>query len=592
MRKILLLVSIVMLAAQGYAVPAYPFTKTVRQSDGSELVIRHAGDENMAYFVTSDGLPVVTDASGDWCYAEVVRGSLMACGMIAHEVSERSEAEIDFISTLSRLPDPEGIVRKSPVNLPIRQPLPRRTDLTGQKRGLIILAEFPDVRFSVPDPAGTFQKVANGENYKENGFFGSVRDYFRDQSRGKFDFTFDVKGPVTLPMPMEYYGKDSVGIIDYHGPDLAVHACKAVDHEVNFKDYDWDGDKEADMIFIIFAGYGQNYGAPANTIWPFKGYASHSGYEPDREFLYLDDTFIDVFACSCELFGTSGTTLNGIGTLCHEFSHCFDLKDHYGTGGTGTHPMGYWDIMDYGSYNDQARRPVAYTAFERMFCGWLDPVELTRPASVRDMKPLTQGGETYVIYNDGFRDECFFIENRLRQGWDEFLPNSGLLITHLDYFEISWRNNTVNTIQLHPRYAVVPADGKNGMSDADQEGDTFPYLDHIGGVYNNFLTDVSYPSTTLFNPNTDGSTRLGKPLTNMDVKGNGLASFDFLGGGDPPDVGVESVVSDLTGSVDAFGIDGVRLGSYSSVDAATEKLRGRMLILRDASGRTFRMLAR
>lgn len=590
MRKILLLVSVLLLSVQAWAVPAYPFTRTVRQSDGTEIVIRHAGDEHLAYFVTSDGCPVVQNSIGDWCYAEMKEGRLVAGGMIAHEVAERSEDEKSFISTRSL--DVSGLMHKTPLRLPDRLPLPRRTDLSGQKRGLIILAEFPDVRFSVADPAATFQKIANGDNYKENGFFGSVRDYFRDQSRGTFDFTFDVKGPVTLPMPMEYYGKDSLGIIDYHGPDLAVHACKAVDHEVNFRDYDWDGDKEADMIFIIFAGYGQNYGAPANTIWPFKGYASHSGYEPDREFTYLDDTLIDVFACSCELFGTTGTTLNGIGTLCHEFSHCFDLKDHYGTGGTGTHPMGYWDIMDYGSYNDQARRPVAYTAFERMFCGWLDPVELVRPSSVRDMKPITQGGETYVIYNDGWRDECFFIENRFQEGWDEFLPNSGILVTHLDYFDISWKNNTVNTILLHPRYAVVPADGKNGMSDADQEGDTFPYLDYIAGVYNNFLTDVSSPSTVLFNSNADGSTRLGKPVTNMDVKGDGLASFDFLGGGDPPEAGVSMQESGEEGAVEIFGIDGMPLGSYSSVGEAAGSLRGRVVIVRRSSGNVEKALFR
>ena len=592
MKKILPFLAFLMLSAQAYAVPAFPFTKTVRQSDGTQLTIRHAGDENLAYFETVDGLPLMRNALGDWCYAVRTGTSFRSSGRIAHESALRTGEETGFIASLTDESCAEPTSLKTPRNLPDRQPLPRRTDLAGQKRGLIILAEFPDVKFSVPEPAATFGKVINGENYKENGFFGSVRDYFRDQSRGKLDFIFDVQGPVTLPMPMDYYGKDSLGIIDYHGPDLAVHACRAVDNEVNFQDYDWDGDKEADMIFIIFAGYGQNYGAPENTIWPFKGYASHSGYETDREFLYLDDTFIDVFACSCELYGTSGTTLNGIGTICHEFSHCFGLKDHYGTGGTGTHPMGYWDIMDYGSYNDGARRPVAYTAFERMFCGWLDPVELSSPASVRDMKPITQNGETYVIYNDGFRDECFFIENRYKEGWDEFLPNSGILITHLDYFDISWKNNTVNTIKNHPRYGVVQADGKDGMSDADQEGDTFPYLDYIGGVYNNFLTDVSYPASTLFNPNTDGSKRLGKPITNIDVKGNGLAAFDILGGGDPPYSAAGLTAADPSGQVEAFGIDGTSLGRYPSAADAARSLRGRMLILRDSSGKAFRTLAR
>ena len=130
------------------------------------------------------------------------------------------------------------------------------------------------------------------------------------------------------------------------------------------------------------------------------------------------------------------------------------------------------------------------------------------------------------------------------------------------------------------------------MSDADQEGDTFPYLDYIGGVYNNFLTDVSYPASTLFNPNTDGSKRLGKPITNIDVKGNGLAAFDILGGGDPPYSAAGLTAADPSGQVEAFGIDGTSLGRYPSAADAARSLRGRMLILRDSSGKAFRTLAR
>lgn len=587
MRRFLLSASALLLAAAAWAVPAYRQAKNVVQSDGSTLTIIFSGDENLAYYTTSDGLPLIQNAAGDWCYASLKAGRLTPQAALAHNVENRSESELQLIHQMNAV---ESLATMTSLKAPAKwqkQPLGKRVQLSGNKRGLIILAEFPDLKFATPEPYKTFEAIANGSDYKENGFFGSVRDYFRDQSRGKFDFTFDVVGPVTLPMPMEYYGKDSVGIIDYHGPDLAVHACKLVDDKINFKDYDWDNDGEIDMLFIVFAGYGQNYGAPANTIWPFKGYASHSGYETDRPFTYLDDTFIDVFACTCELYGTSGSVLNGIGTMCHEFSHCFGLKDHYGTGGTGTHPMGYYDIMDYGSYFDQARRPVGYTAYERMFCGWLQPYELKSPASVKDMKSLTNGGEAYAIYNDNFRDECFFLENRTADGWDKYLPNSGLLITHLDYFEISWRNNTVNTIQLHPRYGVVHADNKGGMSDADQEGDTYPYLDYINGNYNDMFTDYSSPAATLFNEAADGSKKLGKPVTKIDFRNStGTASFDFMGGGPAPDLGVAEITFNPDSEVEAFGIDGVALGRFSSAAKAAENLAGSVVVLRDRNGKT------
>lgn len=569
MRKFLLSAfSLLLAASAAYAVPAYRTLTTVTQSDGTTLRIYTSGDEHLSYMVTDDGLPVMKNALGDWCYAVYEDGRLQSRNIIAHEAEARGEQELLAISSMQAVASLEKARHiKTPAALENRAPLPRRTDLTGQKRGLIILAEFSDVKFSTPNAYETFNSVANAPDYKENGFYGSVRDYFRDMSSGKFDFVFDVVGPVTLPRTMEYYGKDSVAtisgrqydMIDYHCADLGYHACQLVDDKVDFNNYDWDGDGEADMVFVIYAGYGQNYGAPSNTVWPFKGYMSHSDYDP-REFLYLDGVFLDVFACSCELYGTQGTTLNGLGTMTHEFSHCFGLKDHYGTQGTGTHPMGYWDVMDYGSYNDGARRPVSYTAYERHYCGWLDPIELNRPASVTDMKPITQGGETYIIYNDAHRDECFYIENRARTGWDEFLPNYGLLVTHLDYFEVSWRNNTVNTIQLHPRYGVVHADNKDGMGDADQAGDTFPYIEPIQGRFNDFLTDVSTPATVLFNEGPDGSTRLGKPITNMDVRKNGPAKFDFMGGGDAPD-GIADVMAASDTDVKYFNLQGMQLAN-------------------------------
>lgn len=564
--------------AAANAVPAYRTQKTVRQSDGTQLRIFSAGDENLSYMVTEDGLPLMRNALGDWCYAVYDGSRLQSRGIVAHEPEARDAGETDQIRQMQAVASLRQVRQlKTPAALGKRTPLPQRTDLTGQKRGLIILAQFQDVKFTTENAYDTFNAIANATDYKENGFYGSVRDYFRDMSRGKFGFVFDVVGPVTLPRKMEYYGKDSVAtidgrqydMIDYHCADLGYHACQLVDDQVDFRNYDWDGDGEADMVFVIYAGYGQNYGAPSNTVWPFKGYMSHSDYDP-REFLYLDGIFLDVFACTCELFGTTGTTLNGLGTMTHEFSHCFGLKDHYGTQGTGTHPMGYWDVMDYGSYNDQARRPVSYTAYERQYCGWLDPIELKRPSSVRDMKPITQGGETYVIYNDAFRDECFYIENRAREGWDEFLPNYGLLVTHLDYFEVSWRNNTVNTIQMHPRYGVVHADNKDGMTESDQAGDTFPYIEPIQGRFNDFLTDVSTPATVLFNDGPDGSKRLGKPITNMDVKRNGPARFDFMGGGDAPDVGISISTIDSDSPARYFNLQGLEIAHPAKGETVIE----------------------
>ena len=46
--------------------------------------------------------------------------------------------------------------------------------------------------------------------------------------------------------------------------------------------------------------------------------------------ILLDNVWINTYACSSELKDFTGKKMNGIGTMCHEFSHCLGLPDLYG----------------------------------------------------------------------------------------------------------------------------------------------------------------------------------------------------------------------------------------------------------------------
>ena len=94
---------------------------------------------------------------------------------------------------------------------------------------------------------------------------------------------------------------------------------------------------------------------------------------------------VDSYATSAELQGKGGLTICGIGTACHEFSHCFGLPDTYDTNGI-YFGMGSWDLMDYGEYNGSGGKPAGFTSYERMFCGWLKPTELTEPIIVQHQR--------------------------------------------------------------------------------------------------------------------------------------------------------------------------------------------------------------
>ena len=72
---------------------------------------------------------------------------------------------------------------------------------------LVILAEFKDIKFNSKnkspynkiDAHTYFTEMLNKEGFDTYGGTGSARDWFLDNSNGKFDPEFDVFGPVTLP---------------------------------------------------------------------------------------------------------------------------------------------------------------------------------------------------------------------------------------------------------------------------------------------------------------------------------------------------------------------------------------------------------
>lgn len=231
---------------------------------------------------------------------------------------------------------------------------------------------FDDLDFQGEEPQAIWSDIANKDHYtNELGDMGSVHDYFLAQSRGLFDLSFDVVGPYKAPKSVTYYGENDSRGKDQHSRiiELLKFACELADKEVNFKDYDWDGDGEVDQVFMLYAGRGEASGGESYTIWPHE---SNIGKWPER--YCLDDVIINTYACGEELDYYKNH--KGIGTFCHEFSHCLGLPDFYDTNYTNTYSMGSWDVI-CGGCNGWV--PASYLGYERNFCGWLEYKELTAP---------------------------------------------------------------------------------------------------------------------------------------------------------------------------------------------------------------------
>lgn len=545
-KRFLTLAAVFMLAASAFAVPAKRVKRQVQQPDGSVLTVMLRGDENFHYTSTEDGQPLVQRADGAYCYATLDAGGMLtASSQVAHNEGSRGAAEQAFLSYYSaeaqkvrslgmeraKQRNAHRIARLAKRNAMDAAGKPMMREImagatggegigvTGKRKGLVILVNFKDKQMQSKNSLEEWKNYFNKDGYKNYGNNGSVHDYFYKQSYGKFDLEFDVVGPVTVSKNMASYGTNDVYGNDIDPAGMIKEACELAyaQEKLDMTQYDWDGDGAADQVYVIYAGYGEASGAPANTIWPHEWDLESAGYS-----LRLGGVRINTYACSSELNGTSGTYISGIGTACHEFSHCMGIPDMYDTQNGGCFGMDAWDLMDYGSYGDDGYAPVGYNTYEKWVSGWLEPTILSEPCYVKDMKPLDEAEESYVVFNEKNKNEYYIFENRQLQGTDKALPNHGMLVIHMDYNQKVWESNVVNNTYNHQRFTVVPADNK--LTSATVTGDTWP-----GTTKSTELTDTSKPAATLFNANSDGRKFLGKPVTEIAEK-NGKISFTFMGG--------------------------------------------------------------
>lgn len=469
--------------------------QTITLADGTNVRVELRGDEFAHWWQAEDGTQYISNADGSF---SIVRTDATSGAKRMRTVAQRRQQ----------------LVQKRKVS-------GDKSIFRGNKRGLIILADFPNQKFSYDNVNALYNRIANEQGYSDNGFNGSIRDYFIAQSGGQFTLDFDIAGPVTMSHDYSYYGQNNESKV----PEMIKEACEGVDDDVDFSTYDWDGDGEVEEVFVLYAGHGQaDYDQDNDDlIWPHMFWLSEGGID-----LTLDNKKIDVYACSSELNGSG--SIAGIGTFCHEFSHCMGFPDMYDTGKSGNYGMGSWDLMDYGSYNGNGYTPAGYSGYERMVCGWTNPIELTNDTTIENMQPLTDMGQSYIVYNQGNRNEYYILTNRQQRGYDSDIPGHGMLIEHIDYDQTIWENNVVNTTDnldfpnSHQRITIFHANNNAGSKYAVRDYSAYPYNG------NDSLTSKSLPAAMVYNANSDGSYYMNCVIRGITENSDGTMNFIFSNG--------------------------------------------------------------
>lgn len=532
---ILFLLTLSCIIQQSLAVTAYPHPIQYISPDGSSLTILLNGDEKVSWAASTDGYTLLRNSENYYEYAIANENHDLVCsGVRANNINSRTVEEISFLQTLAK----DLRYSSDQVTLllnfwRIEEEIQNSAKqggnrVVGDVRAPLILVDFQDKPFTKSQEE--FEALMNQPNYSSTNdgpISGSVYDYFYETSYQQLSFQVDVYGPYTLSNNISHYDNNSSG---GNSMRMAREGAEAAYNDgCDFSLYDLDNDGFVDGVHFIFAGYGQEAGAPVGSaIW------SHAWSLYGGNPLYLNNKRIYRFSCSPELRSNSGGKITHIGVIAHELSHVFGLPDFYDTDGdySGGNAMdlGTWDIMASGSWNNGGRTPANHSAWSKNYLGWVNAVTLTSPCNVTIPNPADEGA-SYRI-NTTTENEYFLLENRQKIGWDAYIPASGMLIFHVNENHYDWDNNCINCDPSYRGLYIKQAGG--GMESNNSSQSLTPYP--LSG--NTSFTDTSIPNSKSWAGNNTNKTVTEIAHNTL----NRTIYFKFMGGvdGDEREVTIES----------------------------------------------------
>jgi len=306
--------------------------------------------------------------------------------------------------------------------------------------------------------------------------FTRMNNYWHEVSYGQFNVIGDTVGWIDIGHDEAYYGRDTDPNdpgSDQRDPELIADACRLASG-VDFSQYQ--------SIMVVYAGRGQDLDREnTDLLWPS---AYMSG--------------LDV-ACGHKTFDSGGSTSEitragvlNFGTFTHEFGHTIGLPDLYNKRDKSQTDkyVGLWSLMASGGSggpgNDRSY-PTGLESWSRIKLGWLssESISVTSDGSVRTLNRVGDLSGTRALKVALSGPTYYLLEVREKIGVDEYLPDSGLLITQIDGTKRSGEG-IVKVMDCHPETESIN-DATCKVNEAWEDRSSGIYVKVIGKQGSNFV---------------------------------------------------------------------------------------------------------
>lgn len=333
-------------------------------------------------------------------------------------------------------PEQQALITQPRIAVPLMpaEHVSQRAITIGTAKVVAILIEFADTTASASHPKSYFDNLL----FSQSTGYNSMYDYFNEVSDAQLSVTGTTGANwYQSSKNMSYYGADGYGSqgIDSLYTDisaLVVEAVQKADADIDFSQYDTDGDGIVNHVIIIHAGRGQEDTGVTNNIWSHSGSFTvvNNNVRDEKGYLTNDGVHVQNYTMMSEY--------SKVGTFVHEFGHDLGLYDLYNTQTIGgTTVVGDWDLMDGGSWLGPGRdgsRPAHISAWGKKFLGWITPTELNQ----KELGVTVTAAGLQSVYKiplvtaDDPSKEYMLVEYRRKENFDMYLPGEGLLIWHID----------------------------------------------------------------------------------------------------------------------------------------------------------------